>query len=123
MIGEISPLPEQINFVTWYQSELQNLLQASPACLSLPPTSHHVNKPLMHDACAVGVGLLQSSMHATSDLTSLVKRSVGGTHGLKSMASQALGSPALFPASPGVRCAIRRCCCLRAGKQAAQQQR
>ena len=48
MIGEISPLPEQINFLTWYQSELQNLLQASPACFPLPPTSRPVNRLLMH---------------------------------------------------------------------------
>ena len=28
VIGEVTPLPEQINFVSWYQSELQSLLQA-----------------------------------------------------------------------------------------------
>ena len=29
VIGEVSPLPEQVNFVSWYQSELQTLLQVS----------------------------------------------------------------------------------------------
>ena len=32
VIGEVTPLPEQINFVSWYQSELQSLLQA---CLQM----------------------------------------------------------------------------------------
>lgn len=30
VIGEATPLPDQINFVSWYQSELQSLLQAGP---------------------------------------------------------------------------------------------
>lgn len=31
----MTPLPEQINFVSWYQSELQALLQASTAAACL----------------------------------------------------------------------------------------
>ena len=38
VIGEVQPLPEQINFVSWYQSELQSLLQARPHHSVIPHT-------------------------------------------------------------------------------------
>lgn len=77
VIGEVSPLPEQVNFVSWYRSELQTLLQVSTSpwmvtcaenslimsfcalrqpshwlCIACPPSlSHHLDQMITH-ACA-----------------------------------------------------------------------